>query len=70
MKGATKFWKVWSKTVEGGWIDYLGLGKELANKNRGRGEIKIAKKIPEKSKDRTGVNHNEWTRQSIASLSQ
>ena len=67
-KDTTKLWKAWSKAVENGWIDYLGLGKELAKKNRGRGEATIVKKIPGKNKDDNGVNYNEWTRKSIISL--
>ena len=53
-KDTSKFWAAWSKAVESGWIDYLELGKELAKKNRGRGEVKIVQTVPVKKKEQEG----------------
>ena len=48
----TSFWRTWSKTVESGWIDYLGMTKDLAKKNRGRGEVKLVRKTPAKKNEK------------------
>ena len=60
--------KTWSKTIESGWIDFLGLSKELAKKNRGRGDVKVIKKTQEKRKEKKNTNYKELTKMAITDL--
>ena len=42
--------------------------KDLAKKNRGRGEVKLVRKTPAKKNERKGIEYNKWTKKAMKDL--
>ena len=48
-KDTDQFWWLWSRAVGEAWLEALEIDKEIAEAMKGRGEVKVIKKVPNKA---------------------
>ena len=65
------FWKTWSKAVEDAYIKWLELESKEAEKTlRGRGQVTLAKKVPNNERKIDETIRNEWAYKAHRNLKQ
>jgi len=72
MEDVDGMWKMLSQCVEGAWLDYLEVEKEMKKKSVGRGELKIIEKKPkaEEEERKPQESRNQWYYQAVEKLRQ